>query len=132
MAKSRFYDATEDDSRAWAATEIPRTLAINEAAVANAAALQQATWDASPVTGISITPATVTLDISDGDTQQLTAATTPASQGVVVTYASSDETKATVDENGLVTPVAAGEATITGTAVHDDSLTDTCVVTVQA
>jgi len=132
MAKSAFYDATEEDSRAWRTDQDTRALAANEAGVAEATALQAATRDASPVSAISITPATVTLDISNGETQQLTVATTPANQGVQVTYVSSDPTKATVSSTGLITPLVAGSTTVTGTAVHDGALTDTCVVTVQA
>jgi uncharacterized protein YjdB len=132
MAKSAFYDATEDDSRPWAATEIARAQAKDEAGVAVAAALQTATRAASPVSAISITPATVTLDISNGETSQLACTTTPASQGVSLTYVSSDPTKATVSSTGLITPLVAGSTTVTATAVHNNALTDTCVVTVQA
>lgn len=130
MAKSAFYDATEEDSRPWNATETPRTTAINEAAVANAAAIQADTHAASPVTAISVTPATDTLDSAVPETVQLVVATTPADQGVSVTYVSSDPTKATVSSTGLVTAVAAGETTITVTAVHDNAQTDTSVITV--
>lgn len=131
MAKSAFYDATEDDSRPWAATEIARAQARDEAGVAVAAALQTATRAASPVSAISIT-ATMNLDVSDVETEQIVITTTPANQGVLCTYVSSDPTKATVDANGLVTPVAAGSTTITATAVHNNALTDTCAVTVVA
>ena len=40
MAKSAFYDATEDDSRPWSGTEIARAQAKDEAGVAIAAAIQ--------------------------------------------------------------------------------------------
>lgn len=131
MAKSAFYDATEDDSRPWAGTEIARAQAINEAAVAIAAGIQASTRAASPVTAISV-QSTMNLDLSDVETEQIVITTTPASQGVLATYVSSDPTKATVSATGLVTPVATGETTITVTAVHDPSQTDTCVVTVVA
>lgn len=49
-----------------------------------------------------------------------------------VTFASSDETKATVDADGVVTGKAAGSATITVTSVADSSKTATCEVTVTA
>lgn len=131
MAKSRFYDATEDDSRAWVGTELARTQAIDEAGQATADALQTATRAASPVTVISI-QATMNLDLSDVETESVVITTTPANKGVLCTYVSSDPTKATVSSEGLVTPVATGETTITATAVHDGALTDTCVVTVVA
>ena len=46
-----------------------------------------------------------------------------------VTFTSSDESVATVDENGLVTGVTQGEAVITVTT-EDGSFTDTCQVSV--
>ena len=49
-----------------------------------------------------------------GDTVTLKTATAP--KGAAVTFKSSDETIATVDENGAVTGVKAGKATITATA----------------
>lgn len=82
------------------------------------------------VTAISVDPATVTLDISNAETQQLTTTFTPvAPDNTALTYESSDEDVATVSPTGLVTPVAAGEITITVTSV-DGGFTDTCVVTV--
>ena len=47
-----------------------------------------------------------------------------------VKWTSSDETVAVVDENGEVTAVAVGEATITATTVDDSNLSATCKVTV--
>lgn len=132
MAKSAFYDATEEDSRPWNATETPRATAINEAAVAVAAGIQTATRASSPITAITVTPSTASISAGTSETEQLTTAPTPSGNGYLVTWSSSDETKATVDENGLVTAVAAGSATITATCVHDNSITDTCAVTVGA
>ena len=47
-----------------------------------------------------------------------------------VTWSSSDETIATVDENGVVTGVAVGEATITATMTAYPEITATCAVKV--
>ena len=58
-------------------------------------------------------------------TQQLTATTTPA--GGNVTWTSSDTSVATVDQTGLVTSVAYGNATITATS---GSLSATCSVVI--
>lgn len=67
-----------------------------------------------PTLSLSVSPST--LSVSNGDT----GVSTPAmSDGTVVaapvSYASSDDTIATVDGSGVVTPVAAGTATITVT-----------------
>lgn len=66
-----------------------------------------------------------TLSVAHGSTSQITATTTPA--GMRVTWGTSDASKATVDQNGLVTGVAAGSATITATF---GGITKTCTVTV--
>jgi uncharacterized protein YjdB len=81
------------------------------------------------LTGISATPATKTL--APAATQQITVTFTPAdASNQAVSYVSSDEAKATVDNAGLITAVADGEATITVTSV-DGGFTDTVVITVQ-
>lgn len=67
-----------------------------------------------------------------GGTVQLSATVLPVSVSHVdktVTWASSDEGVATVDENGLVTAVGAGTVTITASA---GSYSDSCTVTVLA
>lgn len=87
-------------------------------------------WDTvyKALTGISSTPATVTLAVAA--TQQITNAFTPAdASNKAVTYASSNPTKATVSASGLITAVATGSATITVTSV-DGGYTDTVVVTI--
>jgi len=66
-----------------------------------------------------------------GTTKELTAIVYPVNavdRGVV--WASSDETVATVDENGVVTAVAAGKAVITAAAAADENITATCEVSV--
>ena len=63
-----------------------------------------------------------------GVTFQLEATVTPVdATSPAVTWTSSDDAVATVDENGLVTAVAVGTATITATA---DGVSATCAVTV--
>lgn len=63
--------------------------------------------------------------VAHGSTVQLTATTTPA--GMRVLWGTSDPTKATVDQSGLVTGVAAGSATITA---YFAGISKTCAVTV--
>lgn len=133
MANSRFYDATEDD-RAWDTT---RADTLDEAAQASADALQASTQATNPADGINATPATVALGAATtatNHTAQITVTgkigTVETTSPVLATYSSSSTGKATVDDTGLITAVAAGTATITVTAVHDTSATDTVVATV--
>ena len=66
-------------------------------------------------------------------TETLTATFTPASAADdAYTWESSAPAIATVDQNGVVMALAAGEATITVTATHDSSVTASCTVTVTA
>ena len=51
-------------------------------------------------------------------------------QLINVVWTSSDDVVATVDENGLVTAIAVGEATITATTVDGSNLFASCKVTV--
>ncbi|AQR95206.1 Ig-like domain-containing protein [Clostridium saccharoperbutylacetonicum] len=74
----------------------------------------------------SITLDKSTMNLIEGDSDKLTATTTPA--GAQVTWKSSDSSVATVDSTGKITGVKEGTCTITATAT--DGLTATCVVTV--
>lgn len=70
-----------------------------------------------PVASVDVTPAASSLQW--GETVQLTAAPKDAQGDALdrsVTWSSSDESVATVDENGLVTATGAGDATITATS----------------
>ncbi len=83
----------------------------------------------TPVTGVTakIDQALVEL----GETAQITAATEPATASFnALTYTSSDEGVATVNANGVVTPVASGVATITIAANEMESFNTTVNVTV--
>ena len=82
------------------------------------------------VTGVTLN--TSTLELIAGDTESLTATVAPSdATNKAVTWTSSKESVATVDANGKVTAVGAGEATITVTTT-DGSFTATCTVTVSA
>ena len=82
------------------------------------------------VTGVTLNKTSISLVPGEGET--LTATVTPAdATNKNVTWKSSDATVATVDDNGKVTGVAAGEATITVTT-EEGGKTATCRVTVSA
>lgn len=79
--------------------------------------------EANSVTDIRLN--THTASITGTGTKQLKAITAPGKG--TVTWTTSNSGKATVDQNGLVTGVASGSATITATC---NGLTDSCSVTV--
>lgn len=80
---------------------------------------------ANIVKGIVINAASAT--IAENETYQLYATTIP--EGGEITWSTSDDTYATVDENGLVTGVATGSATITAVS---GSASASCTITVTA
>ena len=84
-----------------------------------------------PVQEVAITMGQATGEVEVGKTMQLSATVTGASNNAV-TWSSSDDTKATVDANGVVTAVAAGSVIITATSQEDTSKTATCNVTIKA
>jgi len=67
------------------------------------------------------------MDLTEGNSGQLTATTTPA--GAEVVWISSDSSIATVDSSGKVTAIKEGQTTIT-TQIKDSETKATCVVTV--
>lgn len=86
--------------------------------------------DDVPVTGVTVAPKTASIAVAA--TRQLTGTIAPAdASNTAVTWSSSDATKATVSNTGLVTGVAAGTATITVTTADGDK-TDTAAITVTA
>lgn len=82
------------------------------------------------VLSVTLNKASTSIAVDADET--LVATVLPADADVKsLTWTSSDETKATVDNTGKVTGIAAGEATIT-VATIDGNKTDDCVVTVTA
>lgn len=84
--------------------------------------------------GGSVVPAVLlnkhAVTLTEGETFQLTAQTTPA--GETVTYSSSASTYADVTSGGLVSGESAGDAIITATITVDGvDYTDTCTVVVE-
>ncbi|MHC6181193.1 cell wall-binding repeat-containing protein [Clostridium sp. JNZ X4-2] len=86
--------------------------------------------DTVPVTGVTLDKTSTTVEA--GGIDQLTAAVAPTdATNKGLTWSSSDESVATVDQNGVVTGVSAGTATITVTTA-DGNKTAACTVTVNA
>lgn len=112
---------------------------VTPGAVSSTAATQEAAETAhmmafqSAVDSLSVTPATVASNPTDTDQLVATATLIDGTTTAVVTgdtaWTTSNAAVATVDEAGLVTSVAVGTATITGTY---RSKTDTVAVTVTA
>jgi uncharacterized protein YjdB len=106
----------------------------------NGESFQSATYEATvhvtntykPTVDVeSVTLSESKLDMFVGDSETLTATVLPAEATEKdVTWTSSDPKVATVDENGKVTAVKAGTATITVKSVSNNTVTDTCEVTV--
>ena len=82
-----------------------------------------------PVTGISLNKSSLTMDALG--TFQMTASVYPDSANDKrITWSSSDPAIASVDENGLVTALKKGTATITAAAMDGSGVKSTCKVTV--
>ena len=83
----------------------------------------------TPVTGVTVSPATLTLNV--GGTYTLSKTISPSdASNKNVTWSTSNTGVATVDSNGKVTAVAKGTCTITCTSSYSSSYKATCSVTV--
>ena len=76
------------------------------------------------------TPVIATGESATAETAAQDEKITKAAEKLTLTWTSSDESVATVDETGTVTAIAAGEAEITA-AVKDTEMQDVCVITVK-
>ena len=92
------------------------------------------TFEINPVStvkvkSVNVTPSTAALVV--GDTTTLKAEVLPAdATDPTITWTSSDDKVASVDENGKVTAVAEGKATITAASNADSAIFGSCEVTV--
>ena len=84
------------------------------------------------VTAESIALSPKEMSVAVGDSASITVSYTPATTTQrTVNWTSSDTSVATVDSAGKVTGVRVGTATITATYAGDDTISDTCEVTVK-
>ena len=86
-------------------------------------------WQNIPVTGLELNKSTLTLQEKDSDTLIATVKPDDATNKDV-TWKSSDTSIATVNEDGIVTAISAGTATITATAKDGSGVSASCSVTV--
>ena len=89
------------------------------------------TYEVDPYSVMSVTVTPNTLELYKGNTAALTAKVAPLTASPrTVTWNSSNTNVATVNENGIVTAVGAGTATIRATSTADSTKYGECVVTV--
>ena len=101
----------------------------SSAAIISDDLLVTVTAPAVPVSGITVTPKS--LSIAAGGSMTLTASIAPNDASVKdVIWATSDPTIARVDDDGIVTGVSAGVADITVVSTSDPSKSDRSIVTV--
>ena len=90
------------------------------------------TGEAPVVDVTDITLSETEKELTEGETFTLTATVNPAdATNPAIEWSSSDVAVATVDENGVVTAVSEGEATVTATSVADPTKTASCKVVVK-
>ncbi len=118
--------STEETSTDSADSAAAETAASTVSFVLNLLSSSADTSETVTATGLTLSETTLTL--AEGETAQLTATVTPEDWSGTVTWASSDESVATVDSTGLVTWVSAGSCTISTAA--DDQMA-ACAVTCQ-
>ena len=139
-------ELTTDKSVEWSSSD--ETVAmVDENGVVTAIAVGEATITATTTDGSNLSASckvivnptlatSITLDKTEVEleaTQTTTLVATVLPELTTdksVTWMSSDESVAMVDENGVVTAIAVGEATITATTTDSSNLTASCKVTV--
>ena len=116
------YSITENDLEKFYSDDLTYTLKMQDGNIVMTTAVR--------VGGLMVSPTELTMKV--GGTSTLTATVTPEdASNKAVKWTSSDESIATVDENGVVTAKSVGKATITAETV-DGGHTAACRVTVKA
>jgi uncharacterized protein YjdB len=90
------------------------------------------TWEVVSIPATSVTLDKSVLDIEIGQTATLAATVLPIGTSSGVQWTSSNDAVATVDQNGVVTAVGAGETFITATTTDGTNLFAACHVIVKA
>jgi Bacterial surface proteins containing Ig-like domains len=112
-------------------TEAPRPTATPIPAKPTEAPKPTATPAPVKVSNVTVNPATVKLT-SKGQTTQLSATVLPSNaENKSIVWSTSNASVATVDNNGVVTAVANGNATITAAAADGSGKSGNCSVTVE-
>ena len=139
-------DDADDPGLIWT-SDNEEVATVDENGLVTAVSVGEANITATAVDGsgvtatckVTVTPKLVTsvildeseLTIEKNFTEQLTATVAPDdADNLSLTWTSDNEEVATVDENGLVTAVGEGTATITATANDGSGVAASCVVTV--
>ena len=139
-------DDADDPGLTWT-SDNEEVATVDENGLVTAVSVGEANITATAVDGsgvtatckVTVTPKLVTsvildeseLTIEKGFTAQLNATVAPDdADNLGLTWTSDNEEVATVDENGLVTAVGEGTATITATANDGSGVSASCVVTV--
>ncbi len=111
---------------------------LSDVKLINADDKHQSNVQSSATTSIGVLPVSISLDpatkdINKGDTEQLTATFTPDYTTVRdLIWTSSEESTATVDQNGVVTAVYKGTATITATTPNEKTATSEIIALIPA
>ena len=84
----------------------------------------------TPISATNITVSPSSLELAKDQQSQLKASLTPTNATDAITWSSSNTSVATVNQNGKVTAVSAGNATITATSSSNSSVKGQCNVTV--
>lgn len=102
---------------------------IAKSADGNASDFIVVTVTKKTVTGLTLTPSTLTLKV--GETYDLEAKVVPSNASIPdISFTSSSKTIATVNEKGRITALKPGTVTITAKSVDVTSIKKTCTVTV--